>query len=147
VSFASTHADDIRQVADIAAWMAARSFDPSRGVPLKAWCAMAAKRAPISYMRAWNHSRSYGKGIKFAPLSAIHAAAIEPHDYEPRLERGIAALPEREMETIRLYYWGGWPFREIAQKLNVAESTVALYHRNAIKKLKGLLCRRFFCLS
>jgi len=147
VSFAYAHADDIRQEQDIAAWLAFKSFDPSRGVPLAAWCAMAAKRAPISYLRAWNHSRSYGNGIKFAPLSAIHAAAIEPHDYEPRLERGIAALPDRERETIRLYYWDGWPFREIAERFGVAESTVTLYHKNAIRKLKGFLCTKFFAPS
>jgi len=148
VSFARIHGDDLRQVGDIAAWRAEATFDPSRGVPLSAWTALAAKRAVLDHVRAWNHSRSYGAGVKIVTLFAAQNAAVWPCNCEPRIERAVNALTPRQQEIIRLVFWCGYTKSEAARELGLSTGTVGNHYFAAMTQLRRMLCAssfRSFC--
>lgn len=141
MSFRFSHGDDLRQVRDIAAWRAGKAFDPSRGVPIAVWRAMAAKRAAVDYVRSWNHLRSYGRGVSFVSLpDSGPAASCQSPTPEPGLERAIHALPPRQRELIQLVFWHGRSFREISVDWGVSVSTVYNHHYQAIRNLRRMLC-------
>lgn len=122
MNFERSHADDIRQVGDIAAWKAMQSFDPACRLPAKLWRGMAVNRAVVDYLRAWNHSRSYGAGVRFTGLDGHDAAYMPAHTPEPRIERAIEALPARAQKALRMRFWEDCKLHEIADAIGVSES-------------------------
>ena len=48
----------------------------------------------------------------------------------------IDILPEKERKVLRLHFWESMNFDEIAKKLNLKTSTVALAYRKALRRLK-----------
>ena len=55
------------------------------------------------------------------------------HDVRTQIE----ALRPQHRELIKLRYWSGLPFKEIALTLNIKETTAKVWHHRALKKLKS----------
>ena len=53
--------------------------------------------------------------------------------------RAVIVLNEREYEIIYLYYFYGYVEREIAEMLNLHQSTINRIKRNALDKLREIL--------
>lgn len=53
------------------------------------------------------------------------------------LHKKIKILTPRYQELIKLRYWKGLPFQEIANVLDIPEATAKVWHHRAVQKLKG----------
>jgi RNA polymerase sigma factor for flagellar operon FliA len=55
------------------------------------------------------------------------------------LKKAIEDLPERENLLIKLYYFEGKSFEEIASEMNVSKQRISQLHAKAVKKLREVL--------
>jgi RNA polymerase sigma factor (sigma-70 family) len=71
------------------------------------------------------------------------AFAIEAHeplpDVDPRLERALAELPERQRVTVLLVHGHDWSHGDVAALLGISPSTVATHTARAIARLRAAL--------
>ncbi len=56
-----------------------------------------------------------------------------------RVEEALARLPSPKAEIVRLYYYGKLPYREIAERLSLSETSVRVHCCRAKKELKKYL--------
>lgn len=85
--------------------------------------------------------RYYKYRQKFVPLDEKVVSAnyqIPSEDYRYLLKH-VDTLTQKYQDLLRLRYWSGMTFNEIASVLNVKETTAKVWHHRAIKKLKILL--------
>ncbi|MFQ6084405.1 MAG: RNA polymerase sigma factor [Candidatus Aminicenantia bacterium] len=85
--------------------------------------------------------RYYKYKQKFVPLnekviSDSHEMKTENYQY---LLKHVNALAQKHQDLLRLRYWSGMTFGEIASVLNIKETTAKVWHHRAIKKLQALL--------
>jgi RNA polymerase sigma factor for flagellar operon FliA len=57
------------------------------------------------------------------------------------LKNLMADLPEKEQLVLKLIYWNGMTYLEVASYLKVRESWIASLHKKILKKLKGKLVK------
>ena len=63
---------------------------------------------------------------------------METNDYR-YLTKHINMLAEKYQELLKLRYWSGLTFAEIASVLNIREGRAKVWHHRAIKKLQTLM--------
>jgi len=69
-------------------------------------------------------------------LGSEEGYEIEVEDYRFVMD-GVDSLSPKYREVVRLRYWSGLTFGEIAAVLNTNEGTVKVRHHRAIEKLRG----------
>lgn len=67
------------------------------------------------------------------------ARIVEHRETREELLRAMSRLSKGEQDVIRLYYWGSYKEREIADILHIPEGTVKSRKYNALRKLRGFL--------
>lgn len=122
--------EDMAQEADIAAW---RGHSPryARMNFLREWIAYGPQR---------RDGRAY-RQIDHEPIAYQH---LTP---EPGLDRAIRSLTPRQQELIRLVFWDGLLWREIAELWRVSIHTISAHYTRAINHLRRILCARSPLLS
>lgn len=110
----------------------------SEGALLKAYRGKSSLRAylaGITHRIAVNaHRRESGRPI--LPLRAREAA--EPEPFLERLPLLLERLPERDREAIRLRYFEGKPYREVASRMGVPLGTAASWVARARARIREL---------
>ena len=66
---------------------------------------------------------------------------LEEHELKERLNKAIAALPEREKTVIGLYHYKKLTFKEIAGVMDFSESRASQVHARAISLLKSKMLK------
>jgi RNA polymerase sigma-70 factor (family 1) len=108
------------------------------------------------YVAARNHCFDYLRHIKlYTEKNKQYFSALTTEtetitdevygEYLHQLRQSIESLPERSREVIRLLYYGGLKYREVAQLLNISVDTVESQRGYAIKKLKKLIGEKVPC--
>jgi RNA polymerase sigma-70 factor, ECF subfamily len=128
-------AADAVQQAFLQAWRSAGRFDPTR--ELKPWLYAIVRRAAIDTYRR----------TRRLPVPGLDESTPAPDDL-PGLEEAWAAwevreavetLPDVERDVMRLTYFDGLTYPEIADKLGVAVGTVKSRAFRAHRRLEALL--------
>ena len=81
--------------------------------------------------------RHYKKQPRTVELEEKHISenyAIEVEDYR-YLEKVMATLSKNYQELLRLRYWSGFSFKEIAAVMDVKEGTAKVWHHRALNAL------------
>ena len=129
-------AADAVQEAFTRAWRASSTFEPSRD--LKPWLYTITRRAAVDVHRR----RRTGRDVPLDELSD------PPSTVGPALERtweawevreALEQLPADEHEVMRLAYFDGFSYPEIAERLGVPVGTVKSRSFRAHRRLQGLL--------
>jgi RNA polymerase sigma factor for flagellar operon FliA len=124
--------------------LAARRYDPRRGVPFGAFAAPRVRGAILdgAQERHWWSRQARQSGTVLPAVSSLcHASAVES-DAEQRMEhrewttRAVRRLPDRARLVIRLYYFEGMSMKQIAQTLGISESRVSQFHAWIIRRLR-----------
>lgn len=117
--------EDMRQEADIAVW---RGHSP--------------RYARLNFLRQWitygpqrRDGRAY-RQVDCDPATHLH---LTP---EPGIDRAIRSLTPRQQELIRLIFWDGLLWREIAELWHVSVNTIGAHYTRAINHLRRILCAR-----
>ena len=66
-------------------------------------------------------------------ISETHEIEVEDYRY---LHELLLKLPERYQELFRLRYWSSLSFREIADRMNIKETTAKVWHHRAVKEIR-----------
>ena len=84
----------------------------------RGWLLLTAKNICRDMLRSW--WRRHRAGLDELPEPAVPMRDEEPSE----LTESLLALPEKNRITLYLYYWEGYPAREVAALLGCRESTV-----------------------
>jgi RNA polymerase sigma-70 factor (ECF subfamily) len=130
-------AEDVTQEVMLDLWRRPERFDPDRG-GLRPWLATIAHHRSVDWIR----SEQAGRGRDRRNLTMILAEDAEAADDHvqawmtaDRVRLAVAALPESEQQAIRLAFFSGRTYRQVAADLDVAEGTIKSRIRSGLKHL------------
>lgn len=124
----------------------ARSFEPSRNVPLGAWLG---RKISFAIGDVRKHKRHCGRNLNHSCLDELSEVlpahdewpdrAAMRRDDEQRLMRAIAGLSDRE-RSVMAGVLAGLAYKPLAEKHHVTEAMISLNVKSALHKLREALC-------
>ena len=121
-------------------------YDPSRGVPLRAYLIRQLSASIFTYARSrW---RVKEKEAEWGEVEMIRELdrAVDPsaewnenivlHDLVTKLPDALSQLSERQRAVVGLRYFDGLSYEVIADRLDISVSTARSLMRHAIKRLR-----------
>lgn len=136
-------AREVLQDAFLRSWEGKESFDPGRG--RVAWWLMGiARNGAVDLLRSRSHqARLREQDRLVAGMPASPSGDPDTTDtigLHRTIERALLGLSAVQREVIELAYYGGLTQAEIARKLDEPLGTVKSRTREAMERLRGLLC-------
>jgi len=134
-----TVAEDLTQEVFLRVWISIESFDEQRG-SLKRWVAVMARNKGVDYLRSPVGQMDKRSCELDAELPPVVKSGTEQElvtaDLMRAAREGIALLPDRQQEVIRLAYFEGMTQAEIAKKIKVPLGTVKTWVRSGLASLR-----------
>ncbi len=132
--------EEVAQEVLLEVWRTASRFDPARG-------SAAAWALTIAHRRAVDRVRSETAGSRREQQAAPDIAAREDDVAEvvaatldhQRVRRCMDGLTELQRESIRLAYYGGYTYPQVAQLLGVALGTVKTRVRDGLIRMRDCM--------
>lgn len=133
--------EDTVQEVFLQVWQNAARFDPANGSPL-AWLMTISHRRAVDRVRS-SQSASDREARYGANSQDIDHDSVSD-EVDSRLEaeavvRCLETLTDTQQESVRLAYYGGLTYREVAEKLNAAIPTIKSRIRDGLIRLKTCL--------
>jgi RNA polymerase sigma-70 factor (ECF subfamily) len=132
--------EEIAQEVLLEIWRTASRFDPAKGSPA-AWALTIAHRRAVDRVRSENSSsRREEKAAanlagEYDDVAEVVAATLD----RQRVRRCLDGLTELQRESIKLAYYGGYSYPQVAQLLGVALGTVKTRIRDGLIKMRDCL--------
>lgn len=132
-------AEDIAQGLLIYLWQHPDSYDPNRG-SLTPWLSTVAHRRSVDWLRSESGRRGREERYQSSADPTLGAPQKPDEALEASLTAGqlgaaLQAIPEKEAVCIRLAYFGGLTYREVAEVLGRPEGTVKSQIRAGLRRL------------
>jgi RNA polymerase sigma-70 factor, ECF subfamily len=131
--------EEVAQEVLLEVWRTASRFDPARG-SAAAWALTIAHRRAVDRVRAENASAR--REQKAAPdlvheedVAEVVTASLECQ----RVRRCMDSLTELQRESIKLAYYGGYSYPQVAQLLGVALGTVKTRIRDGLIRMRDCM--------
>lgn len=132
--------EEIAQEVLLEIWRTASRFDPARG-SAAAWSLTIAHRRAVDRVRSENAGSR--RELKVAPdLSGADEDVVEvvaARLDQQRVRRCLGGLTDLQRESIKLAYYGGYSYPEVAQLLGVALGTVKTRIRDGMIRMRDCL--------
>lgn len=133
--------EDTCQEVFLQVWQLAGKFDPSAGSPL-AWVMTIAHRRAIDRVRSVQSAADREERVFALGNQTGHDSVSE--EVETRLEaeavvRCLETLTATQQESVRLAYYDGLSYREVADRLGAALPTIKSRIRDGLIRLKTCL--------
>lgn len=134
-------AEDTTQEVYLQLWQAAGKYDTAVGSPL-AWILTIAHRRAVdkvrSYQSATDREARYGAASQVIEHDDVVDTVSGKLEAET-VVRCMDTLTSTQQESVRLAYYGGLSYREVAEKLGAAVPTVKSRIRDGLLRLKTCL--------
>jgi RNA polymerase sigma factor (sigma-70 family) len=134
------HAEDVLQDVYLKIWHRAGRFDRERASPMT-WLYAIARNAAIDWLR--KHGRSQEFTVDTFPDRPDDAPSAEEvlcdHQDHERLRGCIEELQNNQQSSIRLAYYGGLTYSELAEQVGVPLGTMKSWIRRGLASLKKCL--------
>ena len=138
--------EELAAVATAAAWQALCDFDPDRGVPLAGfgYCRII-NRCLARYRKEWRYalhlvasdSREKSTNFERPELDASFSAKLnETQPSNDDLCGAIGALPAKQRKLIEQLFWEERTETEVANTMNINQSTINRRKRTILKSLR-----------
>jgi RNA polymerase sigma-70 factor (ECF subfamily) len=138
ITKAPAFAEEVSQEVFVQIWQQAGRFDRSKG-SAKSWIATLAHRRAVDAVRR-NQSamdRDAASPVDSpAPDVAEQAVIADEHD---RVKTALRGLSDIQREAITLAYYGGFTYREVAERLDSPVGTVKTRIRDGLHQLRSQL--------
>ena len=133
-------AEDVLQDVYLKVWHRAGRFAPERGSPITWLCAIA-RNAAIDWVR--KHGRGTEVGVDVLPEVSDDAPGVEDmlcgEEDRERLLLCLEGLQEDHRRSIRLAFFRGFTYSELAATIGVPLGTLKSWIRRGLASLKGCL--------
>ena len=133
--------EDTTQEVFLQVWQNASKFNPEAGSPL-AWLMTISHRRAVDKVRSSQSSTDREAKYGASSQDIDHDSVSD--EVGSRLEaeavvRCLGTLTDTQQESVRLAYYGGLTYREVAEKLNAAVPTIKSRIRDGLIRLKTCL--------
>lgn len=130
-------AEEVTQEVFLELWRLAPRYEAGRG-SARGWIATMAHRRAVDRVRSEQARRDRDEREGEKVVRAFDQVADEVTDRldRSRLEQALAGLSEAQAEAVRLAYYGGKTYREVAILLAVPEGTAKTRIRDGLIKLR-----------
>jgi len=136
-------AEDVTQEVFLGVWEHPERFDHTRG-SVRAWLAMLAHHRAVDWLRSETADRN--RRARAAQLEVATADMVVPLEevalvraLGDRVRSAIDVLPAAQRAALRLAYFGGRTYRQVARELGISEGTAKSRLRLALRRLRELL--------
>ncbi len=133
--------EDATQEVFLQVWQNASKFNPEAGSPL-AWLMTISHRRAVDKVRSSQSSTDREAKYGASSQEIDHDSVSD--EVSSRLEaeavvKCLGTLTDTQQESVRLAYYGGLTYREVAEKLNAAVPTIKSRIRDGLIRLKNCL--------
>jgi RNA polymerase sigma-70 factor, ECF subfamily len=133
--------EDTTQEVFLQVWQNAGKFNPEAGSPLS-WLMTISHRRAVDKVRssqsATDREAKYGASSQDVDHDSVSAEVDSKLEAEA-VVRCLQTLTDTQQESVRLAYYGGLTYREVAEKLNAAVPTIKSRIRDGLIRLKTCL--------
>lgn len=133
--------EDTTQEVFLQVWQNAAKFDPAAGSPLS-WLMTISHRRAVDKVRSSQSSTDrearYGASSQDIDHDSVSDEVGSKLEAEA-VVRCLGTLTETQQESVRLAYYGGLTYREVAERLNAAVPTIKSRIRDGLIRLKTCL--------
>lgn len=136
------HAAEVMQEVMVEVWQTAARFDAARG-SARTWVATLARRRAVDRVRAEQARRARDQRDLDA-ATAVAPRDVVADDVERKLEdaavrRCLGALTDTQRQAVVEAYYGGFTYREVAERLGAGLPTVKSRIRDGLMRLRDCL--------
>ncbi|WP_164198812.1 sigma-70 family RNA polymerase sigma factor [[Micrococcus luteus] ATCC 49442] len=133
--------EDTTQEVFLQVWQNAAKFNPEAGSPMS-WLMTISHRRAVDKVRsaqsATDREAKYGASSQDVDHDSVSAEVDSKLEAEA-VVRCLETLTDTQQESVRLAYYGGLTYREVAEKLNAAVPTIKSRIRDGLIRLKTCL--------
>jgi RNA polymerase sigma-70 factor, ECF subfamily len=131
-------AEEVAQEVYVEAWTRAPRFDPSLGSPT-GWLNTIAHRKAVDRVRSSQRNlareqRHFDTEVQQASVDTSDIVVAQ--DESSRVHKALEQLPEAQRTAVRLAYFEGRSYSEVAEFLELPLGTVKTRIRDAMKRLR-----------
>ena len=136
--------DDAMQEIFMKIWYRASSYRADLANPMTWMTSITRHHALDVLARAGREDRTIDRNVDYAEIdiedeSANPEYAAWMKDATKELEDCLGTLRDQHKQCIRLIYWNGMTYQELAEKTKTPLGTVKVWVRRGLDKLKGCL--------
>jgi RNA polymerase sigma-70 factor, ECF subfamily len=133
-------ADEVTQEVFLGIWEHPERFDRTRG-SVRAWLTTLAHHRAVDWLRSETADRlrrekvagrETDSGVEVEEIAVLHALG-------ERARAAIDLLPAAQRAALRLAYFGGRTYRQVARELGISEGTAKSRLRLALRRVRELL--------
>jgi RNA polymerase sigma-70 factor, ECF subfamily len=133
------HSEEVAQEVLLEIWRTASRFDPARGSAV-AWALTIAHRRAVDRVRSETaSSRREQKAAEPQPAEDDVAEVVAATLEHQRVRRCMGGLTELQRESIKLAYYSGYSYPQVAQLLGVALGTVKTRIRDGLIRMRDCM--------
>jgi RNA polymerase sigma-70 factor, ECF subfamily len=133
------HSEEVAQEVLLEIWRTASRFDPARG-SAAAWALTIAHRRAVDRVRSETaSSRREQKAAEPQPAEDDVAEVVAATLEHQRVRRCMGGLTELQRESIKLAYYSGYSYPQVAQLLGVALGTVKTRIRDGLIRMRDCM--------
>ena len=133
--------EDTTQEVFLQVWQNAAKFNPEAGSPLS-WLMTISHRRAVDKVRssqsATDREAKYGASSQDVDHDSV-SAEVDSRLEAEAVVRCLETLTDTQQESVRLAYYGGLTYREVAERLNAAIPTIKSRIRDGLIRLKTCL--------
>jgi len=131
--------EEVAQEVLLEIWRTASRFDPARG-SAAAWALTIAHRRAVDRVRSESAGsrREQKAATEMVPDDDVAEVVAATLDHQ-RVRRCLGGLTELQRESIKLAYYGGYTYPQVAQLLGVALGTVKTRIRDGLIRMRDCM--------
>jgi RNA polymerase sigma-70 factor, ECF subfamily len=134
--------EEVTQEVMVELWRTATRFDPKRG-SARTWALTLAHRRAVDRVRSAQAATDRELRLaRQAPVAGAEddvAEVVEARLDQQRVRHCLGALTELQRESVRLAYYGGYTYREVAELLGTPLGTIKTRLRDGLIRLRDCL--------
>lgn len=135
--------EEVTQEVMVELWRCAARFDPGRA-SVRTWAATLAHRRAVDRVRSSQAARIRDdadamRSTGASPSRDAVGEVIEAREERAELSQALEDLSEGQRESIRLAYFEGHTYREVASILELPEGTVKTRIRDGLTRLRSIM--------
>lgn len=127
-------ADDIVQEVFLGLWNKGKEM--REDIPLERYLFISIRNSCVDYHRRLNILDKYQRHLIESEAMVYFPYGEEEAERSIKIRKLLGKLPDMQRQVVELSTWEGLKYKEIAERLNIAEGTVHTHIKRAYKFIK-----------